>query len=83
MKVWNYWSALRYLFKVGGSVNKEVYLSGENAITVTYIRFDEPQEFGHYTAFDKDGYLLATGKCISKIETELGLVVVLNKDGGL
>lgn len=72
-EVWNYWSALKHLFKFGGCVTKEVYPSGEDAITITYIRFNEPLETGHYVAFDNDGYLLATDKCISKIEAELGV----------
>ena len=73
-EVWNYWSALKYLFKVGGYVSKKVYNCEPLVdMKVTYIRFDEPLEFGHYVAFDEDGYLLATGKCISKIESELGV----------
>lgn len=28
-EVWNYWSALKYLFKVGGYVTKDVYPNGE------------------------------------------------------
>jgi len=73
-EVWNYWSALRHLFKIGGYVSKEVYNCEPLVdMKVTYIRFDEPQEFGHYAAFDDDGYLLATGKCISNIEIELGV----------
>jgi len=72
--VWNYWSALTYLFKVGGSIDKEVYPNGEDAITVTYIRFDEPVEWGRYFAFDNDGYLIGYGNTKSKVEEQMGVL---------
>ena len=68
-----YCELLQALFDVGGQVFHEAYPMGIDAVTVTWVRFDDETKFGRYVAII-DNKIVGCDVTKSKVEDSLSLL---------